>query len=229
MLTAKIFLKLIVGVAGVLLIGVVVMDRLVSPLARATLLEERTRELEQKARMLAGLAPEGLGNISPEGLRALARQAGVRLTVIASDGAVLADTEADPARMENHAARPEVAAALNGRAGSVQRFSPTVRTQSLYVAIPIPAGALRLAVPLADVERRVAVLRREMLRSVMLAFLPVMLIAAIFARYVSSKLGAIISFAGELADGGFRRRLNWRGQNELAQLARKLDETAAKL
>ncbi len=229
MLTAKIFLKLIVGVAGILLVGAIVMDRLVSPLARATLLEERTRELEQKARLLAGVAPEGLGGVSPERLCALARQAGVRLTVISPDGAVLADTEADPARMENHAARPEVAAALTGRTGSVQRFSPTVRAQSLYVAIPIPAGALRLAVPLADVERRVAVLRKEMLRSMMLAFLPVMLIGGIFARYVSARLGAIISFAGELADGGFRRRLNWRGRNELALLARKLDETAAKL
>jgi two-component system phosphate regulon sensor histidine kinase PhoR len=104
-----------------------------------------------------------------------------------------------------------------------------VHVQALYVAIPIPDGALRLAVPLADVEGRVAVLRTEMLRSIVLAFLPVMLIAGIFARYVSSKLGAILSYAGELADGGFRRRLNWRGSNELAQLARRLDETAAKL
>lgn len=229
MLTAKIFLKLIAGVAGVLLIGVIAMDLLVSPLARSTLLEERARELEQKARMLAGLAPESLANVSPERLRALARQAGVRLTLIARDGRVLSDTEADPARMENHASRPEVAAALAGRTGSVQRLSPTVHVQALYVAIPIPDGALRLAVPLADVEGRVAVLRKEMLRSIVLAFLPVMLIAGIFARYVSSKLGAILSYAGELADGGFRRRLNWRGSNELAQLARRLDETAAKL
>lgn len=229
MLTAKIFLKLIVGVAGVLLIGVVAMDLLVSPLARSTLLEERARELEQKARMLAGLAPDNLTHVSPEQLRTLARQAGVRLTIVARDGTVLADTEADPAHMDNHAGRPEVVAALRGQTGSVRRLSPTLHTESLYVAIPIPAGALRLAVPLADVERRVSVLRQEMLRSVVLAFLPVMLIAGLFARYASSRLGAIISFAGELADGGFRHRLNWRGKNELAQLARKLDETAAKL
>ena len=229
MLTAKIFLKLIIGVAGVLMVGVVVMDLLVSPLARSTFLEERTRELEQKARMLAQLSPEGFADVPPERLHALAREAGVRLTVVAADGIVLADTEADPSRMENHASRPEIAAALAGQAGSVQRWSPTVETQSLYVAIPVEAGALRLAVPLADIERRVNVLRTEMLRSMMLAFLPVMLIAGIFARYVSSKLGAIISYAGKLADGGFRSRLNWQGKNELAQLARKLDETAEKL
>jgi len=84
-------------------------------------------------------------------------------------------------------------------------------------------------VPLADIEQRVVNLRKEMLRSVTLAFLPVMLIAALFARYASSRLGAIIDFAGQLADGGFHRRLNWKGTNEFAQLARKLDETAEKL
>lgn len=229
MLTAKIFLKLIVGVGGILAVGVVMMDLLVSPLARATFLEERTRELEQKARMLAQLSPEGLAELPPARLSGLAREAGVRLTLVARDGRVLADTEADPALMENHATRPEIAAALAGRPGSVQRFSPTIGLQSLYVAIPVDVGALRLAVPLADIEQRVVNLRKEMLRSVTLAFLPVMLIAALFARYASWRLGAIIDFAGQLADGGFHRRLNWKGTNEFAQLARKLDETAEKL
>ncbi len=229
MLTARIFLKLIIGVAGILTVGVVMMDLLVPPLARATLLEERTRELEQKARMLAQLFPEGLAEPTPTRLHTLARETGVRLTLVARDGRVLADTDADPAHMENHAQRPEIAAALAGRIGSMERYSPTVGIQSLYVAIPVETGALRLAVPLADVEQRVANLRREILRSVTLAFLPVMLIAAVFARYASSRLGAIIDFAGQLADGGFHRRLNWKGTNEFAQLARKLDETAQKL
>src|SRR5262249_23783800 len=35
-----------------------------------------------------------------------------RVTVIARDGTVLADSEADPKSMENHAGRPEVSAAL---------------------------------------------------------------------------------------------------------------------
>jgi len=131
MLTAKIFLKLIVGVGGILAVGVVMMDLLVSPLARTTFLEERTRELEQKARMLAQLSPEGLAELPPARLSSLAREAGVRLTLVGHDGGVLADTDADPAQMENHAARPEIAAALSGRPGSVQRFSPTVGLQSL--------------------------------------------------------------------------------------------------
>ena len=46
-----------------------------------------------------------------------------RVTIIARDGVVLADSEADPRTMENHAGRPEVVAALGGRTGSSTRPS----------------------------------------------------------------------------------------------------------
>jgi two-component system phosphate regulon sensor histidine kinase PhoR len=95
----------------------------------------------------------------------LARDAGARITVIAPDGRVLCDSEADPDQMENHAARPEIAAALKGNQGTSSRRSPTVGVESLYVAVPLPAGVLRLAMPLADVEQQITVLRKEMLMS----------------------------------------------------------------
>ncbi|MGZ4888653.1 MAG: hypothetical protein ACXWBH_05695, partial [Candidatus Angelobacter sp.] len=47
-----------------------------------------------------------------------ARITETRVTIIARDGVVLADSEADPKTMENHAGRPEVAAALSGKTGS---------------------------------------------------------------------------------------------------------------
>ena len=50
----------------------------------------------------------------------------VRLTLIGPDGRVLCDTDADPLQMENHADRPEVAAALAGGAGSDRRVSATL-------------------------------------------------------------------------------------------------------
>src|SRR5262249_46940568 len=154
-------------------------------------------------------------------LRALGADAGARLTVVGPDGVVLADSEANPAQMENHGHRPEVYSALHGHQGVSHRLSPTLGVDSLYVAVPVPAGALRLAVPLSDIERQVNYLRKEILMSMVLAFIPAMLVAVFFARYVSARLGTIIEFAGRLADGGFRTRLGWSGRNELAQLAMK--------
>ena len=60
-----------------------------------------------------------------------------RITVIDSSGTVLADSEEDPDSMENHKARKEITAALDGGTGEALRFSRTVQKEMLYVAIPI--------------------------------------------------------------------------------------------
>ncbi len=50
-------------------------------------------------------------------------RAAARATIIDTSGKVLADSEADPANMENHASRKEFAAALSGKTGENERRS----------------------------------------------------------------------------------------------------------
>src|ERR1700760_4500767 len=52
-----------------------------------------------------------------------ARITQTRVTIIARDGVVFADSEADARTMENHAGRPEVEAALAGKTGTSPRVS----------------------------------------------------------------------------------------------------------
>jgi len=228
-LTARIFAKLIVGVLCVLIVALAAVDVLVTRLAEDDAVAQRHRELSEKASMLAQLSDAGFASLPREEFISLARRAGVRITVIAPDGAVLADSDALPEEMENHGSRPEVRSALDGAEGASRRMSPTLGVQSFYVAIPVPVGALRVAVPLSDIEAQITAIRKETLVSMIYAFLPAMLVAAYFARSFSSKLAQIIGYAEQLADGGFRRRLNWGGRDEFSLLARKLDGTAEKL
>lgn len=228
-MTARIFIKLIIGVICVLVVALASADVFASRLAQRSFIEDRTRELAEKTRMLAALSDSGFTESSREEFAALAADAGVRMTVIAPDGTVLADSEADPAAMENHAGRPEIREAMGGNVGRSTRVSPTFGTPFLYYAVPIQAGVLRLAVPLSDIETQVTQLRKEILTSILLAFIPAMLVAAFFARWASKKLGAIIEFAGRVAAGDFKTRLGWHGRNEMAELAGKLDKTAEEL
>jgi two-component system phosphate regulon sensor histidine kinase PhoR len=80
----------------------------------------------------------------------------LRVTVVASDGTVLADSATDASTMENHAARPEIAAALAGRVGSDTRVSATLGVAQMYVAVPATLGGrrvvLRVSEPLAQVS-----------------------------------------------------------------------------
>ena len=74
------------------------------------------RQVEEQLARLARLADESFAALldpahaaAADSLAgALGADTGTRITIIAPDGVVLADTQGDPARMENHRFRPEV-------------------------------------------------------------------------------------------------------------------------
>lgn len=226
-MTARIFLKLILGVFCVLIVALTAVDILASRVAERTYVSILTRELADKGRMLDAADVDRFAG-GPLFTK-MADASGARLTLIAPNGSVIADSEAKASTMENHRLRPEVATALAGRTGSDIRMSQTVHVNFLYVAIPVAEGALRLAIPLREVDAQVREIRNQLLAAVAVAFLPAIFIAALFARYVSAKLAAIIDYAGRLARGEFNARLRGGGRDELGILSEQLNETGEKL
>lgn len=99
-----------------------------------------------------------------------------RFTAIAPDGTVLADTAKDPAHMEDHADRPEIAQAIETGTGEAIRASDTVGLQMLYQARRFTDGmVVRIAMPLSSVTvmvwRSVAVFLLACALALALAFL----------------------------------------------------------
>ena len=155
-MTARIFIKLISAVLIVMLVAFAAIDLLSAHYAEQAYLNGLKTELSEKIRMFQTMERTRLLELTPASVHALARAAGGRLTIIAPDGHVLLDSDAIPARMENHAARPEVREALQGRIGIATRSSASVGVRFLYVAGPVNAGVARLAVPLSDIEHQVS-------------------------------------------------------------------------
>ncbi len=168
------------------------------------------------------------------------RNAGVRLTIIAHDGRVLADSEEDPALMPNHAERPEVKAALQGQVGKAVRFSDTLQRHMAYVAVPwrppvLPQGArqlplvVRVAVRQSDLAQSQAAVRH----AVFLDNLWVTLIAAfltlLVARHLSRPLQRMTDLARQMAEGDFTGRLPQLAGDEVGQLARAFNRMADQL
>jgi two-component system phosphate regulon sensor histidine kinase PhoR len=228
-MTARIFFKLISAVLIVMVVAFAAIDLLSARYAERAYLNGLKTELAQKISMFQMMDREPLLALTPGSVRDLARAAGGRLTIIAPDGHVLLDSEAIPARMENHAARPEIREALQGRIGIAERSSVSVGIRFLYVAGPVKAGVARLAVPLSDVERQVSGLRKTLIFYTALAFVPGILLTAFFARYYSRRLAAVIDYASTLATGNFTARLENQGHDELGILGRQLNETGEKL
>lgn len=158
-----------------------------------------------------------------------ARITQTRATVIAADGTVLADSKADPETMENHAHRPEIAAALQGRIGTNSRRSHTVGIEFLYVAAPSGDKVVRLAYPLATLRSHIADVRQTLLRAAALGLVLALLLAAIVAQTIASRLKRIVRFAEQIAEGNLSARIDERGGDEIAQVAMALDRTARRL
>src|SRR5215831_2157576 len=158
-----------------------------------------------------------------------ARITETRVTIIARDGVVLADTEADPKTMENHAGRPEVVAALAGKTGSSSRVSHTVGIEFLYLAVPSGDKIVRLAYPLSSLQRNLASIRSNLLRATALALLLALLLAMVIAEVISRRLRRIVRFAEQVATGDLAARIAETGGDEIAQVAMALDRTARRL
>jgi two-component system phosphate regulon sensor histidine kinase PhoR len=237
--TGRIFLKLIGVIACLIAVALVAADLLASRVAERYFVTHLEQELRDKGRMLivslAITSPDRAVAIPDANhIRGLAKAAGARLTAVARDGRVLADSEADPGEMENHGNRPELRQAFEGKVGSDARVSRTLGVEFLYVALPLDSkgstgSALRLAIPLSAVNAEVMTIRIRILQSVGIAFLPAVLLAAFLARLLAGRLSGIINYAGELANGNFHARLPDGGRGELGLLGRKLNETSAKL
>ena len=228
-MTHRIFGKLILACVALLAVAALGVDQLVTRVSSQDLRDSLERGLQEKAQLAQTTLQDRPVEQYPAIAQTIARNAGARVTVIRLDGTVLADSEADPGTMENHATRPEFAQALKGQMGTSSRYSDTVHTEFLYVAIPIEGGALRLALPLAEVDARIGEIRTKILQMTLLALIPAIFLAAWMARRVSHQFSNVIAFSKELATGNFQANAPGFEGGELGALGRTLSGAAGHL
>lgn len=202
--------------------------------------EERTRQ-DLKARALLvdnQLLPLFAENRWQE-LHALCRQLGrksaTRFTVIDKDGRVAADSDENPARLDNHGRRPEVITALAGETGTSIRFSYTLQENLMYVAIPLRGpnqaiiGSLRLAVPITAIDQALAAIQRQIALGSFLLALLVAAITLFISRRLSRPLHDMAAGADRFAAGDFSREIPLAGPSEMVELAGALNRMAREL
>src|SRR5579862_1437370 len=194
-----------------------------------TLREQIERNLKQKTLMFASRVEvdkqHSLADIaSQEGQAAEARA-----TVIDPAGKVLADSEVDPATMENHAQRREFVAALGGKVGIDERKSQSLGIPFLYVAAPISGGAVRLAYKLPELEITDRPLGRALFWGSFTAFAFAVLVAAAAAQWLGWRLQRIVDFAERVAGGDLTARIASTSTDEIGKVASALDKTTRRI
>lgn len=157
-----------------------------------------------------------------------------RFTVISPDGAVLGDSVEDPASLGNHADRPEIRAARNGRVGISARYSDTLGRPLLYAAIPlrkdgIVKAVIRASLPL-DSVRSVQV--RVTFRILVMGLLTALLSAGIglyASRLLAEPLEEMEQGARRFAAGDLKTPIPVPDSLEMANLAEALNAMATRL
>jgi two-component system phosphate regulon sensor histidine kinase PhoR len=159
---------------------------------------------------------------------------GVRITLIASDGRVLADSQSDVQTMENHAGRPEIRDALAKGDGQSFRHSVTINRDLLYYAMRLPVAAhppvvLRFALPLQTVDEELAGYRRRLWLASVFMLLVTGIASLLVSRSFSSRVDHLQEFSRRVAKGDFRPLFADPAGDALDKLAVSLSETAARL
>ncbi len=205
-------------------------------LAVGVLSEAVDRQLDRRMRsetaLLAQAARPGLRAGDEAGLAELVRELGAslddaRLTVVAADGRVLADSQGDTRLMDNHATREEILAARRPDNAPRARVSRTVHEELFYFALPVEEqgrllGYARMAVPVADVREEHRQVGRAVLGAGALALLLGALAAALLARSVRRPLDELTRYVGAVECGAPPPPLAHALRGDLAGLARAI-------
>ena len=222
----RIFFKLLSIFLIVIGATAVILDVMIGNAWEASLRAEVQRNLTQKTVLFAHRVETDHTRTIAEIAAEEGQAAGARATVIDASGKVLADSQIDPARMENPFKRQEFADALAGRTGENTRRSATVGIPFLYVAVPVSGGAVRLAYPLSDVEAVQGLVRRRLFWGSLIASLIAFMVAAGSSVWTARRLDRIVNVAARIERGDLRARVDDHPLDEIGKVAAAIDRTA---
>jgi two-component system phosphate regulon sensor histidine kinase PhoR len=152
-----------------------------------------------------------------------------RITIIDSEGRVLADSEKDPKTMENHKIRPEVSEALSGSMGKSMRFSITVEENMLYVAIPIEkdtkiSGVIRMSVSLRQIDSLLNELKKHILWIDVAMTVFSLAIAFMLSRGISAPVKTLVQAIKKISQGDFSAKIFLKNEDELKDLGDSIND-----
>ena len=224
------------GAALVLVAGLAI------ALLPGTLAHGEAESLQAALRIVAPSVPlPGPGGDRPdaaiqERITALADETPYRITVIELDGDVVADSDRTLQQvgvMDNHRARPEVAAALETGEGRSVRTSKTTGLETAYAARVVRGddgrtAIVRLGLPL----RSLGALRRRLwgvlLLSAAVAAVLTLALSWWLTRSLFEPLSELIATAHRLGEGNYSARPEIPDESELATLGRALERIATR-
>lgn len=160
----------------------------------------------------------------------LAKQVEGRITVIAINGEVVADSEEDPTKMENHGDRPEVQKARDEGYGWSKRHSTTLGMGMKYLVKEVePYGYVRLAIPLTEVNQRLRTILTRLFLGFFIAFSLFLVLTWRVSEGITGPIKQITRTAQNIAKGNLGERIHIYTKDEIGTLSRMFNLMASQL
>jgi two-component system phosphate regulon sensor histidine kinase PhoR len=170
-----------------------------------------------------------------EWCKRLGEQLGIRITYVAKDGAVIADSQVPFSRvpnMDNHANRPEIIQAFDEDVGTSTRYSATLERDLIYAARRIDGlssfapGIIRVAVPFSVVKSRLDRLSKNFVLIVAATLVATILISYALVRQLEAPIRSMISAAEAIGAGDYGQRIRIYPGQEFSPLAQAINQMA---
>jgi two-component system phosphate regulon sensor histidine kinase PhoR len=226
----KVFVAAVTAACMSLLVAGLLISYEVRARQRAAITQRLTDEAELVADLLSA-SPALEGVSLDQAADRLGQHSASRVTLIAADGAVVGDSRQTQDRLktlENHAARPEVVLARDSGIGVSRRYSTTLGTDMLYVAVrtnhPV-VRYVRLALPLTDIDTQLAEIRRLTLIAFAVAIPVVILVTWLMSAPLMRRVREIAAVADRYSAGDWSRPASDFGTDELGTVAQALDRS----
>jgi len=166
----------------------------------------------------------------------VAENSSLRITVIDSNGVVLADSHENPFSMDNHLRRPEILAARNNGIGRSQRYSFTLEENFIYLSLPVYfqqqlTGFVRTAISSENLSADILQTQTIILRNSAFATFFILLLAFYLAAMQAAKIDELTRVAEEISQGNFGRRIpegNSVGLKKMAEAINQMARSSAK-
>lgn len=233
-----IFIKILFGFLLIIILGATLTIIFSYEAIRAYYIQSTTDTMESRNRPLHDEAAKLLLEHRLSELAPLVRKYSeinqTRITIIDAEGGVLADSVIDPSTMYNHRNRPEVAAALEGKIGRSVRYSPDLKVEMIYIALPIRTGdkiigVIRYSLKSEEISLLLRTVRaRIILVSVLVAAFS-LIISFIFSLLLARPIRELQQAAQKVAGGDFTVRVPISGNDELKDLAVGFNQMTARL
>lgn len=166
-----------------------------------------------------------------QNVKSLRKRIKTRITFVDSAGVVIADSEKDPAQMNNHLSRPEIIQSSSEAFGYSIRYSITTQKEMLYLSKPIYVksqiiGFIRTSLWMDDVDSLIVNLKNDFFSSVLYMLIFALIFALFITKTLSKPIRKLTEFAKRLPKEKFSTRIELNEQTELGELAERLNSMA---